>query len=105
VIRVLLAVHVPEQADYLGRVIVGAGHDLVSTVYTGRDAIEHAELLRPDVAVIASFLPIVSGTDAAAHIRASGIRVVVLTLGERVADARPPGVMPWTADGRRAAIG
>lgn len=102
--RVLIAAHVPEHVEHLSRIIVAGGHDIASTVYTGRDAIEQAERLRPDVAVIESFLPIVSGADAALRIRAAGIRVVVLTLGEKVADGLPVVAMPLTADELLAAI-
>jgi two-component system response regulator NreC len=57
--------------------------EVVQEAADGKEAIELAEKVQPDVVVMDTQMPVVSGVEATAHIkkRASGARVLLLTLG------------------------
>jgi DNA-binding NarL/FixJ family response regulator len=82
-IRVLLA---DDHEEVLARVrvILGEDFDIVGAVNNGRDAVEEAERLHPDVLVIDISMPILNGLQAVSQLRQTNHRtkIVFLTVHE-----------------------
>ena len=59
-----------------------AGHDVVGEAADGREALELAQSLRPDVAVLDVSMPLLNGLDTARELRrvAPGTKAVLLTM-------------------------
>lgn len=78
-IRVLLA---DDHPTILERVceILAEDFDVVGAVNNGRDAVEEAERLDPDVLVIDISMPILNGLQAAHHLKAKNRRAKIIFL-------------------------
>ena len=94
--RLLLADDHTMLRECLRRSLESCGHTVVAEAGDGAEAVDRAERLRPDVAVLDVTMPGTDGIEAARQLRARslGIPVVVLTMhhdDDIVAEARAAG--------------
>ncbi len=81
-LRLLLAEDYRLIAEGLEAFLCGQGYAVVGAAADGRQAVELAESLRPDVAILDVSLPLLNGIDAAAtiHQRCPDTRTILLTV-------------------------
>ncbi len=81
-LRLLLAEDYRLIAEGLEALLRGQGYAVVGAAADGREAVELAESLKPDVAILDVSLPLLNGIDAAAaiHHRCPDTRTILLTV-------------------------
>jgi len=81
--RVLLADDHPEILEHVARLLHDEG-EIVGTVENGKQLVEAALALDPDLIVLDISMPVMNGIEAAHHIRNSGSRakMIFLTMHE-----------------------
>ncbi len=80
-IRVLLADDHEEMLDRVAK-LLGTDYDVVDTVRDGRQALEAARKLKPDVLVLDISMPVINGIETAHQLKQAGskTRVIFLTV-------------------------
>jgi DNA-binding NarL/FixJ family response regulator len=79
--RVLLCDDSPQIRELVRIVLELEGNEVVSEADNGRDAVDEAERLQPDVVVLDLSMPVMDGLEALPEVRrvAPGARIVVLS--------------------------